>query len=105
MEKIFECHTNGICVFDDFIKKNDCFVFPTVCRAADQIVSFISSFHTAPMFSDLKLEQNSLHDVKMNARLASCSCYDICVSASYNQWQVYIYIYIYVERTYARLLC
>lgn len=28
----------------------------------------------------------------MSARLAFCSCYDICVfvSASYNQWQEYI---------------
>lgn len=40
----------------------------------------------------LEVVQRSLHDVKMNAKLAFCSCYDICVSvsASYNQWQEYI---------------
>lgn len=63
-------------------------IFPTVCTAADQVVSFMSFLNGSSVVR-LEGEQNSLHDVKMNARLAFCSYYDICVSviASYNQWQ------------------
>lgn len=94
---------SSVLFFDDFINAIDCFVFPPVCRAEQLITLYcLCHFYTAPMLLHLKKSKNSLHVVKMNAMLAFCSCYDICVSvsASYNQWQEHIYTW--KEHNYAR---
>lgn len=71
--------TNVFLFCDAFIKAIVCFVFPFVCRVSDLILHGGSK--------DLRLEvmQHSLHDVKMNARLASLL--------------LIIYFYLYLQAT------